>query len=107
MTARRGLRWSVLVAAGGTVFAASLFEISIFAGDAYLLPSLTGVFWLLSLYTFIVCFRSLPTPPPDTGLLARLRARLQRLFYWSIALLLLGISVAVILLTVRFLHVTL
>lgn len=87
------------------VFALSVFDISIFAGDAYLLPALIGLFWLLSLYSFIVCFRSLPEPPTQTGLLTRLRARLQRLLYWSIALLLLGISVAVILLTVRFIRV--
>ena len=86
-----------------TVFAMSVFEISVFAGDAYLIPSLVGVLWLLSLYSFIVCFRSLPAKgDAGAGLFARFRRRLLRGVYWGIALLLLGVTISVLLLSVRF-----
>ena len=86
-----------------TVFAMSVFEISVFAGDAYLIPSLVGVLWLLSLYSFIVCFRSLPAKE-DTGagMLARYRRKVLRGVYWVIALLLLGVTVSVALVSLRF-----
>ncbi|MDH3713862.1 MAG: hypothetical protein OET44_08465 [Gammaproteobacteria bacterium] len=89
-----------------TVFAMSVFEISIFAGDTYLIPSLVGVLWLLSLYSFIVCFRSLPENDDAQGrLLARIRFKLLRAVYWAIALLLFGVSAGVLLLSVRFFNI--
>ena len=91
------------VAALCTVFALSVFEISVFAGDTYLIPSFVGVLWLLSLYSFIVCFRSLPAKE-DTGagMLARYRRKVLRGVYWVIALLLLGVTVSVLLVSLRF-----
>jgi hypothetical protein len=89
------------------VFAMSVFEVSLFAGDTYLIPSFVGVLWLLSLYSFIVCFRSLPaTVHAREGLLARIRFKLLRAIYWVIAFLLLGVSAAVLVLSVRFFNVS-
>lgn len=89
-----------------TVFAMSVFEISTFAGDTYLIPSLVGVLWLLSLYSFIVCFRSLPAAvDAHGGLLARVRFKLLRAVYWAIAFILVAVSASVLFLSIRFFKV--
>ena len=88
------------------IVALSVFQISVFAGDAFLIPAFVGLLWFLSLYSFIACFRSLPAKSdPEARRLTRLRSSLARAFYWLIAGLLLCISVAVILVSIRFLRI--
>ena len=94
------------VAVLGAIVALSIFEISVFAGDVYLIPSFVGFLWLLALYSFIVCFRSLPPRKgPGAGWSMRLRLLLARGAYWLIAVLLLCVSVSLVLVSVRFLRI--
>lgn len=96
----------IAVVALAAVFALSVFEVGAFAGDAYLIPSLVGVLWLLSLYSFIVCFRSLPAgADAGAGWLTRLGRTLLRGVYWLVALVLLGVTASVLWLSLRFFKV--
>lgn len=91
------------IAAMCVIIGLSIFGVSVFAGDAYLVPAFVGLLWLLCLYTFIVCFRWLPARvAPDAARLVRLRAWFARVFYWLLAVTMLGITVAVVLASVRF-----
>ncbi len=92
----------------GVVLLAALFGSSVFGwlGEAYLIPSIVGILWLVALYSFIVSFQSLPpAPPPHARLDQRVRVGLKRALYWAIAALLLGISGALVLVSLRFIKV--
>ncbi len=94
------------IAALSAVFGLSVFGVSVFENDTFLIPSLVGVLWLLTLYSFIVCFQTLPAAlPAGAGLIERVRQRVRRAGYWAIAVVLLGISGSVVWLSLRFLRV--
>lgn len=94
------------IAAAGAAVALSIFQVSVFAGDRYLVPAFVALLWLLCLYSFVACFRSLPAAAgPGAGFVTRWRARAARALYWLIAALLLGASLAVVLVSIRFLRI--
>ena len=69
-------------------------------GDRFLIPSIVGVFWAMSTYTFIVTFRSVPEKANDSlTLVGKLGRFVQRGWYWLISLIFVGTTVAAIVFT--------
>jgi hypothetical protein len=70
--------------------------------DRYLIPSAVGVLWSLSTYVFIRTFESVPEKAEKTkGFWRRLGRRLHRGWYWLLAFVFIGSTVAAVLLTMR------
>ncbi len=70
--------------------------------ERYLIPSVVGLLWSLSAYAFIATFRFVPRPAASgESRLARLRRRLRRAWFWLLALVCAGSTVAVILVSFR------
>jgi len=70
--------------------------------DQWLSLVLMLLLWCVCVWIFIRIFATVP-PPPSTDLrgLARLRAALNRAFHWLLAAVFAGLTVAVVLLTIR------
>ncbi|MCW8885293.1 MAG: hypothetical protein OQK12_08545 [Motiliproteus sp.] len=70
--------------------------------DNYLLASLIALVWSLSAYAFVVNFQGVPSRPTRSeSLFARLKARLQRSWYWFLAICLLVTSLGLIWISLR------
>ena len=83
------------------IFASSSHE-----GDKHLFPAILGFLWALSTYSFIETFRHVPERTGDErGFLKRTRRRLSRFWYWIIGLVFVGLSVAVVAITLRILTI--
>jgi hypothetical protein len=75
-------------------------------GDRFLFPSILGFAWALSLYGFIETFKYVPEPLAGSpGFVQRTRHKLSRSWYWVVALVFLGMSLGVLVLTLRTLSV--
>lgn len=75
------------------------------SGDLFLLPAIIGLLWSLSGYAFILNFRSVPPWDSATGgFFKRLKLRLFRLWYWVLASLFLGTTLALIVISIRLLR---
>jgi len=70
--------------------------------DKYLIPGVLGILWSLSAYAFISTFQSVPEKAkrPD-GFLHRLKRNIHRSWYWIIAFIFTGTTVATLFLTFR------
>lgn len=70
--------------------------------DRYLIPGVLGILWSLSAYAFISTFQSVPekAKKPD-GFLRRLKRNIHRSWYWIIAFIFTGTTVATAFLTFR------
>ena len=74
--------------------------------DKYLFPAIVGLLWSLAGYGFIETFRHVPANlGRQSGLALRLRRRLVRLWYWLVALVLVGTTAVVAFLTLRMLTI--
>jgi hypothetical protein len=81
--------WNTIAAADGS-------------GERYVIPSIVGFLWALSIYSFIASFQHIPAKAnPRHSFLAKLMATLRRTPYWIMALLALISSVAVLFVTYR------
>ena len=96
-----------IVAIGaGVVFLVLVVVIILFSNaredDKYLIPGLLGFLWSLSAYAFISNFQSVPEKAKRSdGFLHRLKRNIHRSWYWIIAFLFTGTTVAVVFLTFR------
>lgn len=74
-----------------------------FGDDRYLFPAIVGLLWSASTHAFIGTFRSVPGPATagGLGLLARLRRRLHRAWFWLLALVCAASTLVVIVVSVR------
>ncbi|MDP6376274.1 MAG: hypothetical protein QF921_18050 [Pseudomonadales bacterium] len=105
------LRYVPLAAAFAfaALFLVSALDIEALRGEAperYTIPALLGVLWSLAIFSFIVSFREVPPPvPQDAGLVARLRVRFARAYYWLLAGSLAFLTFAVAYLSYRLLSV--
>ncbi len=100
----RPLRF-VAVGAGGllsVVAAALIFLSDQRENDQYLIPCAVGVLWCLSAYVFVTTFESVPAKA-DTirGVWRRLGRRVHRGWYWLLAFVFMGSTIAALLLTMR------
>jgi hypothetical protein len=76
------------------------------SGDRFLLPAIIGLLWSLSGYAFILNFRSVPGWDYGTGgFFKRLKLRLLRLWYWVLASLFFGTTLALLLFSIRLIRV--
>jgi hypothetical protein len=81
--------WNTIVAPGGS-------------GEKYVIPSIVGFLWALSVHSFVVSFQHIPAKAnPRHSILAKLMAALRRTPYWVLALLALISSVAVLTVSYR------
>lgn len=72
------------------------------AQDRYLMPSVVGVLWSLSAYAFIATFQHVPSKiSARDGWLTGAGRRLQRGWYWLLALVFLGTTGVALFVTVR------
>ena len=70
--------------------------------ERFLTPSLIGFVWAATAYSFIVTFRTVPEKADKSQkLIGRLKRRISRGWYWFIAVVLLGTTVAALILTGR------
>jgi uncharacterized membrane protein YkvI len=70
------------------------------AEDRFLIPSIVGVLWAMSTYTFIVTFRSVPEKASSNlSVFGKLRCHLHRGWYWVLSMAFLGTTVAAIYVT--------
>ncbi len=73
-----------------------------FGDDRYLWPAMVGLLWSASTYAFIATFRFVPRPAAgESGVFARLRRRLRRTWFWLLALICAGTTLAVVIISVR------
>ncbi len=70
--------------------------------EAYLLPALVFALWLLTVYTFVNLFRTVPEPvDPGQSFSQRFTPRLRRAGYWVLATVVAACGVATLLMTYR------
>ena len=68
--------------------------------DRFLIPSIVGVLWAMSTYTFIVTFRSVPEKSnSNSSIFGKLKRHLHRAWYWVLSMVFLGTTVAAIYVT--------
>ncbi len=69
-------------------------------GDKFLIPSFVGVLWAMSIYTFIVTFRSVPEKVDNRlSMIGKLKRHLHRGWYWVVSMVFLSTTVAAIFFT--------
>ena len=72
------------------------------SGERWVIPSIVGVLWALSVYSFIGSFQHVPVKADSRASLpAKLKAVLRRAPYWVLACLALISSAAVLILSYR------
>lgn len=72
------------------------------SGEQWVIPSIVGFLWALSVYSFIASFQHVPVKADSqASFLAKLKAVLRRAPYWVLAFLALTSSVAVLILSYR------
>lgn len=68
--------------------------------EIFLIPALLVFVWLLLAFAFIQLFVSVPDlPPAGSGWLKRMSVSIRRGFYYLFAVLMLGVSIAVLVIT--------
>lgn len=68
-----------------------IFDSDSNSGEQYLIPSIVGVIWALSAYTFIVTFQSVPKKMTDgSSVFGKLTRRLHRSWYWIVTVVFVG-----------------
>ncbi len=71
-------------------------------GDRFLIPSIVGLLWAMSTYSFIVNFHSVPEKPSKTmKFFSRLKRNINRGWYWFIGIAFLTTTMCVIIATYR------
>ncbi|MEE8464450.1 MAG: hypothetical protein V3S53_06665 [Gammaproteobacteria bacterium] len=72
------------------------------SGERWVIPSIVGFLWALSVYSFIASFQNVPVKADSrASFLAKLKAVFRRVPYWVLAFLALTSSVAVLILSYR------
>jgi len=100
-----------IVALGIGVLSLVLVLIIIFLSTAqddvkYLIPGVLGILWSLSAYGFISTFKFVPEKAkPSNGFFHRLKRNIHRSWYWFIAILFTGTTIASVLLTTRLISI--
>ena len=70
--------------------------------DRFLIPSIVGLLWAISTYSFIVTFRSVPEKANKSlKFFSKLKRIINRGWYWFIGLVFLGTTMAVMFVTYR------
>ena len=68
----------------------------------FLIPSVVGLLWAISTYSFIVTFRSVPEKANKSSkFFSKLKRNINRGWYWFIGVVFLGTTVAVMFVTYR------
>lgn len=76
------------------------------AEDRWLMPSLVGLLWALSVFSFIETFRGVPAmPDASQGIYDRLVLRLKRAGYWIMGAVFLAAMIVAIAFTTRLLSI--
>jgi hypothetical protein len=71
-------------------------------GDRFLIPSIVGLFWAISAYSFIVTFRSVPEKANKSlKFFSKLKRIINRGWYWFIGVVFLCTTVAAMFVTYR------
>ncbi len=72
------------------------------AGEPFLIPSIVGFVWSLSIYAAIVTFQVIPRGVREgDGFVKRIKIRLHRLWYWIIGWVLIGTTAVSVVLVFR------
>ena len=70
--------------------------------DRFLIPSIVGLLWAISTYSFIVTFRSVPEKSNiSLKFFSKLKRNINRGWYWFIGIVFLGTTVVVMFVTYR------
>ena len=90
----------------GSICLVSIITIVMGAGpqesERFLTPSLVGFIWAATTYSFIVTFCTIPEKAGQSeNLIGKLKRRISRGWYWLIAVVFLGTTVAALVLTGR------
>lgn len=98
--------WIALALAAAVLTAASLVENPWLAGDRWLMPGIVALCWPLTLLSFGRLFDAVP-PAATDGMTwrGRLSRRLHRGVLWLLGLAMIGLTLAVLLLTWQLLRV--
>lgn len=71
-------------------------------GDRFLIPSIVGLLWAMSTFSFIKVFRSVPEKASEeSSLFSKLKRNINRGMHWLIGVVFLGSTVFVIFVTYR------
>lgn len=96
----------VLAVCSAAVFLLGVFDSALTAGKDVTLPAFIGLLWGLSTFVFTDTFQSLPPRlPPHAPFAIRVRRHLSRFGYWILALMMIAASIAVLVLSSRFLSI--
>ena len=83
-------------------FVVIVLSVSSNEGNRFLIPSFVGLIWAATTFSFIVTFRTIPERAEKSqGFIRRLRRGLSRAWYWFIALVFIGTSLATLIMTGR------
>lgn len=86
-------------------FLFSLFEASWLNGDRLLIPSILGFCWSVTLFSIVEIFGSIPARPgAKAGLRVRMSVGIKRSAFWLLAVLMLGLSTALLVLSYQLLR---
>ena len=85
-----------------TSMVAIMFLSKSHGSDRYLIPSIVGLLWAISTYSFIVTFRSVPKKAKKSlKFFTKLKRNINRGWYWFIGVVFLGTTMAVMFVTFR------
>lgn len=74
--------------------------------DIYLIPSIIGLLWSVTAYSFLTGFNSVPQKAEDSWkFFQRVKRKLIRSWYWLLAIIFLGTSILAILVTFRIISI--
>ncbi len=92
--------FTLLAVLSALIVALSLFEAAGLSADVHLVPALVSFCWSVTLISFASLFAHVPgKPDKSVAWRRRLSIRLQRLFLGALGLSLIGLSVAVLVLS--------
>lgn len=76
------------------------------ATERFLMPSLVGFIWAATTYSFIVTFRTIPEKADQAqNFSGKLKRRISRGWYWFIAVVFIGTTVAAVIFTSRLISI--
>jgi hypothetical protein len=74
--------------------------------ERFLMPSLVGFVWAATTYSFVVTFCTIPEKADKSqGLIGKFKRRISRGWYWVLAVVFLGTTVAALILTGRLMSI--
>ena len=88
------------------ITAVMIFNSSFRGDNSFLVPSIVGMLWSLSVYALLSTFYHVPRAPNDNDrLLLRITLWIKRLWYWLLGILFVGTTAASVIVSFRLMKI--